>query len=349
MGIIYTITINQFAVISNGWNLDLNDMAIFQCFHIFGSSPKTQRITTETGTWFWLSAKKIIEEIPMLGIGSDKQLKRRIAKLIDCGLLEKCAEDTTRDYYRFGQNYEKLFVKEEGGNNFRGVEKSSTGRTKMSGDVDKNVPNTRTKMSTEDNIIYNNNIIQEKDYTNTPYIPLKGESPQSPRADYRKLASDFCETIAEEDWRQIVSEFLAYKCDIKAPLKCQRSLTAFVNNLKRDSGNDVERARGFLEKAIAKGWQSYHPDAEKTLYEQKREAEMKEKEEKAAQQAAAWRAERERREAEDAERVRQQEEAKAEYARKIAEAQERKRAYEEEERRRKAEYEQYLKDNDLPF
>lgn len=346
MNIIYTITINQFAVVANGWNLDCNDLSIFQCFHIFGNSPKTMRIQTTSGQWFWMSAKKIIEELPILGIGSEKQIKRRVQKLIDCGLLEKCTEDTTRDYYRFGQNYEKLFVKDMD-KNVHGVEKSSMGWTKMSEDMDKNVHDGWTKMSTEDYI--DNNIIQDKNIL-PPIIPLKGESPRKPeRADYRKMAKDFCATIPEDDWREIVSEFLDYKCDIKAPLKCQRSLNAFLTNLKRDSGGSIERAKAFLSKAISKGWQSYHPDAEMTLFEQKREAEKKEKEQKAAKEREKWILEREAREREEAERARKQEDAKAEYARKLAAAQEAQRAYEAEEARRKAALEKYAKDNDFPF
>lgn len=193
-------------------------------------------------------------------------------------------------------------------------------------------------------------IINTNKNINPPIIPLKGESPRKPeRADYRKMAKDFCATIPEADWREIVSEFLDYKCDIKAPLKCQRSLNAFLSNLKRDSGGNVERARAFLSKAIAKGWQSYHPDAEMSLFEQKREAEKKEKELKAAQEREKWILEREAREREEAERALKQAEAKAENARKLAAAQEAQRAYEEEEARRKAALEQYAKDNDLPF
>ena len=170
MSIIYNISINQLAVVANGWDLDCTDMAIFQCFHIFGSSPKTLRITTLEGQWFWISAKKIIEELPILGIGSEKQIKRRIQKLIDCGLLMKCTEETTKDYYKFGQNYEKLFARDVD-KNVHAVIKSSIGKTDLTGGMDKNVHDERTKMSTEDYI--NNNIIQE-DNNIPPIIPHRG-------------------------------------------------------------------------------------------------------------------------------------------------------------------------------
>lgn len=346
MNIIYNISINQFAVVANGWDLDCTDMAIFQCFHIFGSSPKTLRITTLEGQWFWVSAKKIIEELPILGIGSERQIKNRISKLIACGLIEKCAEDKTRDYYRFGKNYDKLFVKDVK-KNFQGGEKNSAEVKEIAESAEKNFHDDRKKISTEDNI--SNNIIQEEDNNIPPIIPLKGESPKKPKADFKKLADDFCNTIDGDDWRELIAYWLDYKIDIKKPLRCQKSLSMFENRLRRESGNDIEVARGFIDRAVSQGWQDIHPDAGKSFYEQKKDYEKKEDERKSREwraQEAERRAEAERQKAE-AEKRRQREEE--EYNRKYAEWQERERQRLAEDARKKAEYEQYLKDNDLPF
>lgn len=346
MAIIYNISINQLAVVENGWDLDFSDMAIFDCFHIFGASPRTQRITTMSGQWFWLSTKKVIEELPLLGIG-DKQVKRRIAKLIECGLLEKCPDDTSREYYRFGDNYPLLFVKEQDKNVYTQT-KMSTPPTKMSGDADKNVHDSRTKMSTEDYI--NNNIIQENIIQDNipPIIPPRGESPRERKAgktDFKGMADDFAAKIPEDDWRELVTQWLDYKIAIKHPLRCQTSLAAFLKTLRRDSGGDIAKAREFLETAMANGWQGYHKDARKSAYEQRKDYER----EKAAESDRKWReyqAEREKRDREDAER---REREQAEYERKVAE-------WRENERRRKAaedaaaaERERQRLEDDLPF
>ena len=345
MSIIYNISINQLAVVANGWDLDCTDMAIFQCFHIFGSSPKTLRITTLEGQWFWISAKKIIEELPILGIGSEKQIKRRIQKLIDCGLLVKCTEETTKDYYKFGQNYEKLFARDVD-KNVHAVIKSSISKTDLTGGMDKNVHDERTKMSTEDYI--NNNIIQE-DNNIPPIIPLKGESPKKPKADFKKLADDFVATIEEDDWRELIAYWLDYKIDIKKPLKCQKSLSMFANRLKRESGGDIERARSFIDRAVSQGWQDIHPDAGKSYYEQKKDYEKREDERKTrewkAQEAERQRlAEKERQEAEQRRRRESED-----YERKKAEWERRERLRIAEEERKKAEYERYREENDFPF
>lgn len=345
MSIIYNISINQLAVVANGWDLDCTDMAIFQCFHIFGSSPKTLRITTLEGQWFWISAKKIIEELPILGIGSEKQIKRRIQKLIDCGLLVKCTEETTKDYYKFGHNYEKLFAR-DADKNVQSVIKSSIGKTDLTGGMDKNVHDERTKMSTEDYI--NNNIIQE-DNNIPPIIPLKGESPKKPKADFKKLADDFVATIEEDDWRELIAYWLDYKIDIKKPLKCQKSLSTFAKRLKRESGGDIERARAFIDLAVSQSWQDIHPEAGKSYYEQKkdyekREDERKTREWKAQEAERQLLAEKERQEAEQ----RRQRESE-DYERRKAEWERRERLRIAEEERKKAEYERYREENDFPF
>lgn len=182
-----------------------------------------------------------------------------------------------------------------------------------------------------------------------PIIPLKGESPKRPKADFKKLADDFCRTIDGDDWRELIAYWLEYKIDIKKPLKCQKSLSMFENRLRRESGNDIEVARGFVDRAVSQGWQDIHPDAGKSFYEQKKDYERKEDERKTREwkaQEAERRAEAERQRAEDERRKREE---RAEYNRKYAEWQERERQRLAEEARKKAEYEQYLKDNDLPF
>lgn len=182
-----------------------------------------------------------------------------------------------------------------------------------------------------------------------PIIPLKGESPKKPKADFKKLADDFVATIEEDDWRELIAYWLDYKIDIKKPLKCQKSLSMFANRLKRESGGDIERAREFIDRAVSQGWQDIHPDAGKSYYEQKKDYEKREDERKTrewkAQEAERQRlAEKERQEAEQ----RRQRESE-DYERKKAEWERRERLRIAEEERKKAEYERYREENDFPF
>ena len=202
-------------------------------------------------------------------------------------------------------------------------------------------------------LLYDTDNKQQIETTNRnilpPIIPLKGESPQKPKADFKKLADDFVATIEEDDWRELIAYWLDYKIDIKKPLKCQKSLSMFANRLKRESGGDIERARAFIDRAVSQGWQDIHPDAGKSYYEQKKDYEKREDERKTrewkAQEAERQRlAEKERQEAEQ----RRQRESE-DYERKKAEWERRERLRIAEEERKKAEYERYREENDFPF
>ena len=202
-------------------------------------------------------------------------------------------------------------------------------------------------------LLYDTDNKQQIETTNKnilpPIIPLKGESPKKPKADFKKLADDFVATIEEDDWRELIAYWLDYKIDIKKPLKCQKSLSMFANRLKRESGGDIERARSFIDRAVSQGWQDIHPDAGKSYYEQKKDYEKREDERKTrewkAQEAERQRlAEKERQEAEQ----RRQRESE-DYERKKAEWERRERLRIAEEERKKAEYERYREENDFPF
>ena len=168
MNYLYNISINQCAVVENGWDLDLADLAIFQVFHIFGNSPKTIRVKIDGSDYFMITAKKIREELPILGIKTDKQIKNRIAKLVACKLLNERVVDelgSGRKSYCFGENYEKLFS--------TSGKKVASERKNISDDVENNFQQGWKKISTEDYTKEDNT----KDYTdNTPLISPRGEN-----------------------------------------------------------------------------------------------------------------------------------------------------------------------------
>lgn len=93
-----------------GLNLDIVDMAIFDFIKDFAHSPKCMKIQTEGGQYFWIAHTKIIEELPILGIGTGAGIIKRINKLIDAELLERHpnCEMMKKTFYRFGKNYDKM-------------------------------------------------------------------------------------------------------------------------------------------------------------------------------------------------------------------------------------------------
>lgn len=106
----YTILINQFAAIENDLDLDIIDLAIFDYIKDFSGSNYCSKIATPEGTYFWLSHKKIIQDLPLLKIKSSQGIIKRIANLINNGIFEKHpnCELYGKTLYKAGVNYDLL-------------------------------------------------------------------------------------------------------------------------------------------------------------------------------------------------------------------------------------------------
>ena len=255
MNYLYNISINQCAVVENGWDLDLADLAIFQVFHIFGNSPKTIRVKIDGSDYFMITAKKIREELPILGIKTDKQIKNRIAKLVECKLLNERVVDelgSGRKSYCFGENYEKLFS--------TSGKKVATERKNISDEVEKNFQQGWKKISTEDYTKEDNT----KDYTNnTPLISPRGENvtPESSGNlknddDVSKSKMELC-PFASEDFRE------TWQILLQQPKLKKKSLNAIKLSAKKLKKYDEAFAKYIAELAIANDWQGViFPDTE---------------------------------------------------------------------------------------
>ena len=264
---LYNISINQCAVVDNGWDLDLADLAIFQVFHIFGNSPKTIRVKIDGSDYFMITAKKIREELPILGIKTDKQIKNRIAKLVDCKLLNERVVDelgSGRKSYCFGENYEKLFS--------TSGKKVATERKNISDEVEKNFQQGWKKISTEDYTKEDNT----KDYTNnTPLISPRGENVTTESSgnlknddDVSKSKMELC-PFASEDFRE------TWQMLLQQPKWKKKSLNAIKLSAKKLKKYDEAFAKYIAELAIANDWQGViFPDTEERYrkWQQSRQA-----------------------------------------------------------------------------
>ena len=267
MNYLYNISINQCAVVENGWDLDLADLAIFQVFHIFGNSPKTIRVKIDGSDYFMITAKKIREELPILGIKTDKQIKNRIAKLVACKLLNERVVDelgSGRKSYCFGENYEKLFS--------TSGKKVASERKNISDDVEKNFQQGWKKISTEDYTKEDNT----KDYTdNTPLISPRGENvtPESSGNlknddDVSKSKMELC-PFESEDFRE------TWQILLQQPKWKKKSLNAIKLSAKKLKKYDEAFAKYIAELAIANDWQGViFPDTEERYrkWQQSRQA-----------------------------------------------------------------------------
>ena len=113
----YNISINQFAAVTNGFakNLDLIDLAIFDFIKDFANSSKCVKVQTQEGTYFWISHKLVMEQMPLLKIKTKRGLMKRIDNLINAGILRKHPDSNryNKTLYSFGENYDLLVFANE--------------------------------------------------------------------------------------------------------------------------------------------------------------------------------------------------------------------------------------------
>lgn len=104
----YGIYINQKAIVDNGWNIKANHCAVLDVISGFIATNQNGRFTDESGDWYWISNKLILEAIPMFEIAG-RRLRQLIKDLVDIGLLETNQNNDKygRCYLRLGKNYIK--------------------------------------------------------------------------------------------------------------------------------------------------------------------------------------------------------------------------------------------------
>lgn len=83
----YVININQLAIINNGIAIDIMDAAILDWMVQFSHSSKITKMDYLGKNYYYYSYQKIIQDMPILGIGRDA-IYRRIKKMCDVGILE---------------------------------------------------------------------------------------------------------------------------------------------------------------------------------------------------------------------------------------------------------------------
>jgi hypothetical protein len=231
----YNIYINQWAVIVNGFNLDIIDVAIFDYIKDFSNVKDCERITTGGETYFFIKTQKIIDDMPLLNISTTRGIRNRIDKLIDSGLLIRHPEcqQLGRTYYKFGPNYDKMLFFPTQEKNFQGVGKE--------------FPGGRNENSN------NNNIIDNKinDNNNPPLLPSevppKGKSKES-----GKTELDF--SIVKPEFGNVVLKWLAYKKERKQTYK-QMGFNSFYKKLIKLSGGDPIVADMIVEQSMANNYQ----------------------------------------------------------------------------------------------
>lgn len=169
----FSISINQKAAIDSGLSLDIVDLAIFDFIKDFVLTGACRKVVDEYGEWFWISNKIIIEQMPVLGITTEKGMRKHINNLCSEGVLERHPDcvSAKKSLYKLGNKFEGLL--------FTGNDCSEFTGNKCSGSLGTNVPgyqeqsfrvtrNNRSQYNNiKDNNIKDNNIEDNRESTHT--------------------------------------------------------------------------------------------------------------------------------------------------------------------------------------
>lgn len=106
----YSININQKAIIDLGLQdkVDFIDLAIYDFITEFMLCDECRKLNIDNVQYFWIKSDLIIENLPLLGITTTRGISKRIDKLIDCGLLERCNDNQNlhQSFFKVGKNYQ---------------------------------------------------------------------------------------------------------------------------------------------------------------------------------------------------------------------------------------------------
>ena len=118
----YLIGINQKQLLEICPNLDIQDAAIFDFISKYIGTNSIEKIIVEGKIYYWVSYKKIINELPILGIKSKSSIYKKIEKLINAELLERYQDNQLagKTYFGAGKYYEYAFWENGSIKNYRG-------------------------------------------------------------------------------------------------------------------------------------------------------------------------------------------------------------------------------------
>ena len=115
----YTININQKAIVDLGLQdkVDFIDLVIYDFITDFMLCDDCSKMQIGGVQYFWIKADLIIDNLPLLGITTTRGINKRIDKLVECKLLERCNDNQNlhQSFFKVGENYNayKFFTRNE--------------------------------------------------------------------------------------------------------------------------------------------------------------------------------------------------------------------------------------------
>ena len=226
----FTVSINQKAIVDLGLQnkLDFIDLAIYDFITEFMLCEDCQKMIIGNEQYFWIKADLIIENMPLLGITTTRGINKRIERLIEYDLLERCPDNKNlrQSFFKVGKLYKEY--------KFFTWNKSS-----------KSSWNENSKPNINNNTHIDSNT--ENDYKNN--IDNNKEKEKKNSLDMSIVAPNMLEPV--ETW-------LAYKKE-KGKMYKPIGFKNFYKKLCELSGNNPQIAMTIIEQSMANNYEGIFP------------------------------------------------------------------------------------------
>jgi len=223
----FIVNINQKAVVDLGLQgkLDFIDLAIYDFVIEFMLCDDCHKINIGNEQYYWIKADLIIENLPLLGITTARGVNKRIEKLIECNLLERCPDNKNlrQSFFKVGKLYKeyKFFTWNESSK-----------------------PSWNENSKSDINNISMDKYIEADYYNNIDYN------------DGKKLSLDM--SIVAPEMREVVDTWLAYKKE-KGKMYKPIGFKNFYKRLCELSGNNPQTAMAIIEQSMANNYDGVFP------------------------------------------------------------------------------------------
>ena len=247
-GIQYSLTFHFREVLELGIDINLTDLCIFEFLRSFETKSYCQKEKLDDGNiYFWVSHDLIIQQLPLLGIKSKRNIIAHVNKLVESGLLirYKNTQGVSKSYYRFSSIADKI------DNGYPSDEIITPPLMKSSHPSDEIITPPLMKSSH-----YNIQDIQEQEDKNTIIPPLSPtgemESPKE-KEKPKDATEEFIEKSVKEDFKPIMREWCQYKREKKQKYTPIGLKACYAKLLKLSNGNP-NTAQQIVEQSMASNW-----------------------------------------------------------------------------------------------
>lgn len=230
----FTVNINQKAVFDLGLQgkVDVIDLAIYDFVTEFMLCEDCHKINIGNEQYYWVKADLIIENLPLLGITTTRGINKRIEKLIECNLLERCPDNKNlrQSFFKVGKLYKEY--------KFLTWNENSKGVWNENSKPNTNIEKIDIYRDNSNKIDYN----KEREEISSP----------------KKNDFDLDISIVSEEMRGVVETWLAYKRE-KGQTYKPMGFKTFYKRLCELSGGNPHIAMQIVENSMQNNYAGIFP------------------------------------------------------------------------------------------